>query len=483
MNSIRRFLSLLLFGFLICDQSAKAQPPQELWVTAYYAGWKQGQANNGLLPAEDIDYTALSHIIHFALVPNRDGTLDNMSNNITEINSSRLVSLAHAAGKKVLITVGGWGTDAGFRGATDPSNLNSFVDRLVNFMSSRGYDGIDIDWEVLQDYDSQPYSKFVELLGTRCSAVNPRPLITAAVASQPRLIAALEKYFDQIYVMTYDFSSAWPGWVTWHNSPIKDGGVQFPSSGRPLPSVDKMADDFIAAGLPKRKLGIGIDFYGYVWRGGSGTPTIGASAPGQSWTTPPQVEPNVPYFTIYKDYYRPEYYRWDTLAQAAYLSIHPSPDLADKFVSYDDEHTCRSKVEYARGKGIGGVFIWELGGGYLPATFSERDRLLQAVKQAALGGQGPLRAPLLESPRDGAKIAEADPVFQWRPVPGATSYLVQISSDAAFKSVTIQDSVISDTLSRIRKLKTGSTYYWRVGARSAATTSPFSNTWSFKTSK
>jgi len=140
LNRIRWFLALLLAGFLTCGQIAKAQPPADLWVTAYYAGWKQGQANNGVLPAEDIDYTALSHIIHFALVPNRDGTLENVSNNITEINSSRLVSLAHAAGKKVLISVGGWGSDVGFRGATDASNLNSFVDRLINFMTSRGYD-------------------------------------------------------------------------------------------------------------------------------------------------------------------------------------------------------------------------------------------------------------------------------------------------------------------------------------------------------
>ena len=483
MSRIRRFLILLLFGFLAHDPAAKAQPSADLWVSAYFAGWKQGPANDGSLPADDIDFTALTHIIHFSIVPNRDGTLDLASNNITEINSSRLVSLAHAAGKKVLISLGGWGSDVGFRGATDPSNLNSFVDRLMNFMTSRGYDGFDIDWEVLQDYDSQQYSRFVELLSTRCSAINPRPLMTAAVASQPTLIAALEKYFDQILIMTYDFSGAWPGWVTWHNSPIKDGGVQFPGTARTLPSVDKMADDFIAAGLPKQKLGIGIDFYGYVWSGGSGTPTIGASAPGQSWTTPPHVEANVPYFTIYKDYYRPEYYRWDTLAQAAYLSIHPSPDLADKFVSYDDEHTCRSKVEYAKSKGIGGIFIWELGGGYLPATFPERDRLLRAVKAATMGGQAPLRAPLLESPRDGTKITEADPVFRWHPVPGATSYLVQISSDAAFKSVTIRDSVISDTLARVRKLKSGSAFYWRVGASNRSTTSPFSNTWSFRMSK
>jgi GH18 family chitinase len=41
------------------------------------------------------------------------------------------------------------------------------------------------------------------------------------------------------------------------------------------------------------------------------------------------------------------------------------------------------KVAYAKQKGLGGLMIWELGGGYLanqPA--GRRDLLLQSVKQA-----------------------------------------------------------------------------------------------------
>lgn len=50
--------------------------------------------------------------------------------------------------------------------------------------------------------------------------------------------------------MTYDLSGPWPGWVTWHNSPLFHGGQTFPSTGAPLPSIDAMVDAFVAGGVP-----------------------------------------------------------------------------------------------------------------------------------------------------------------------------------------------------------------------------------------
>ncbi|TLY27261.1 MAG: T9SS type A sorting domain-containing protein, partial [Ignavibacteria bacterium] len=119
---------------------------------------------------------------------------------------------------------------------------------------------------------------------------------------------------------------------------------------------------------------------------GNGTSTGGVTGPRQTWTLSPQVQPNVPYSVIYQEYYRPEYYRWDAEAEAAYLSISADSVSGDKFISYDDENSCRHKVAYARDKGIAGVFIWELGGGFLPEGYPERDRLLQSVKKATGGG-------------------------------------------------------------------------------------------------
>ena len=44
------------------------------------------------MPASNIDFTALTHIIHFSLVPNSDGTLNSSDNSVTSANSADVVS-------------------------------------------------------------------------------------------------------------------------------------------------------------------------------------------------------------------------------------------------------------------------------------------------------------------------------------------------------------------------------------------------------
>ncbi|NJD23624.1 MAG: T9SS type A sorting domain-containing protein, partial [Melioribacter sp.] len=170
----------------------------------------------------------------------------------------------------------------------------------------------------------------------------------------------------------------------WHNSPLYNGGYQFPCCpGSFLPSTDSQVNAFIAKGIPANKLGIGIDFYGYVWNGGNGTATGGVTKPRQEWITDPWVQSNVPYYSIMEKYYHSQYYGWDDDAKASYLSIDNSGSVNDKFISYDDEKSVQAKFDYARTKGIGGLIIWELGGGYRANQVAgQQDVLLQAVKNA-----------------------------------------------------------------------------------------------------
>jgi chitinase len=348
-----------------------------LWNSAYYAGWMQDY-----LPAAQIDFTAVTHIIHFAVLPRIDGSLDSDTNTVSLANSTDVVARAHAAGGKVLISVGGEDSAQGFRGATTAVNRPRFVTNLVKFVTSRGYDGVDVDWEPLDAADVGPYSNLVNDLRIALNAISPRPLLTAAVGSQPALFASLQNRFDQINLMTYSFSGPYSGWVTWFNAPIYDGGYRFPSTGELVPSADGVVSNFLAHGVAAGKLGIGISFYGCAWSGGNGTSTGGAALPRQSWKAPPKVA-DIAYSTIMSTYYQPRLYFWDTNAQSAYLSIDQPGSANDKFISYDDSTTCRAKVAYANQKGLGGLIIWELGGGYrADQPTGRRDLLLQSVKQA-----------------------------------------------------------------------------------------------------
>jgi len=112
--------------------------------------------------------------------------------------------------------------------------------------------------------------------------------------------------------------------------------------------------------------------------GGTGTSTGGAALPRQGWSTAPSTTQPT-YNIIMSSYYQAGLYRWDTNAQSAYLTIDNAGSSSDKFISYDDERTCQSKVSYARNNHLGGVMIWELAQDH---HANQTDPLLQAVKQA-----------------------------------------------------------------------------------------------------
>jgi chitinase len=368
-----------------------------MWVTAYYPAYRQSY-----LQASNVDFTALSHVIHFSVVPNPDGSLDTNINALAPSYSADLVSRVHAAGKKVLICVGGAESQAGFQGATTRANRGLLITNLVNFVSRHGYDGVDVDWEPLSAADASAYTNFVIGLRALLDTFPEHKLLTAAVAWSPSLFASIQNQFDQINLMTYDLAGLWQGWITWFNSPIFDGNYRFPSTGGLVPSIDGMVSNFIKNGLAPEKVGIGTAFFGNIWSGGSGTSTGGAARPRQSWATVPSVS-QIPYSEIMSNYFQTNLYHWDTAAEAAYLSIDNPGSANDKFISYDDEHTCLAKVNYARNRHLGGVMIWELAQAYSPSRpVGHRDPLLQAVKTAvaaATNTNGDTNPPSQEVPQ------------------------------------------------------------------------------------
>jgi len=374
-------LRVLFLSGAVCLFSFAARA--DLWTTGYYPGYEQGS-----MTASNIDFTALTHIIHFSVIPNSNGTLNSSANSVTVANSTDIVTRAHAAGKPVLICVGGASSESNFLPATSNATLAVFVSNLTNFMAARGYDGVDLDWEPLTAADTGQFTNLVNSLRSALNNFPQHKLLTVAAGAYPNygdpptveytMFATLQNQFDQINIMTYDLSGPYEGWVTWFNSPIYDGGYRFPSTGGLVPSVDGAVGNFITNGVLPAKLGIGIAFYGDIWQGGGGTSTGGVTEPRQSWTNAPTVTP-FSYTTIMSGYYQSNLCHWDTSAQAAYLSISNASPANDMFISYDDQRTCQSKVSYARNQGLGGVMIWELAQDH---QAGQPDPLLQALKQA-----------------------------------------------------------------------------------------------------
>ena len=96
--------------------------------------------------------TKLTHIMAVDLYPTTVGglhsaNLPGWNPNQKNIWLDNLVKNAHANGVRVSIVIGHGAGYHNFHIATNPANLTTFVNNIVNFVNVHELDGVDIDWE------------------------------------------------------------------------------------------------------------------------------------------------------------------------------------------------------------------------------------------------------------------------------------------------------------------------------------------------
>ncbi len=180
-------------------------------VVAYYPYWTYNQIGK-------VQFDIVTHAVYAFAIPKHDGTLKPLEN---PKSAEELISAAHAAGKKVLLGVGGW-YDNGvllepvFKDATStPEKISRFADEIVKMCNDYGFDGVDIDWEYPRSNDGswQQYESLMVLLGEKLHSQGK--LLTAAVllgvypAGYPSVHAAAQtdtvlNTVDWINIMAYD---------------------------------------------------------------------------------------------------------------------------------------------------------------------------------------------------------------------------------------------------------------------------------------
>ncbi len=387
-------LSFSVWSFQVENQTDQKtedpEPNPDLWVSAYLASWQHDAgtqySNWGALRSQDIDWDAITHLIYFALPIDQKGhirgSLDPRERR--NLNTDRLGSIVPAAHKnntKILFSVGGSGSYNGFSSAIEFDNRRQLIDTIVEFLQKYGFDGVDLDMEPIREKDFNNYRQFVTELHAEFSNIRTRngdvPMITIAALKGRKvsqLYARVQQYVDQINIMTYDMAQAWGAWQAWHNSALYSDGVTFDRTGEEMSNINQKVEIALSEGIDRKKLGIGIDFYGYIWH------TVHYLGKWESWPDEDlsimERSGGVPYYELY-DRFDLESAVWDSIAQAPYLNA----EDPKAFVTFDNERSVRRKIQYAVEEGLGGVILWELGGGYLKDyQVQPKDPLLQAVK-------------------------------------------------------------------------------------------------------
>jgi len=369
-----RYLRLILIGVLsiafLCPAAINAKPsaPTSMWVTGYYPGWQDD------LKPQDIDYTALTHVIYFTIFPKADGSLD-FQNGVDDATANALARNAHKAGVKVLICLGGDGAAHAFRTAIKPDVRDTLVQNMVDWVKAHNFDGVDLDFEPMKQADVADFKAFVVHLRGALNRLRPGLQMTAAVECQgfSDMFGELQSDFDQINLMTYDMAGPWSA-ETWYNSPLMNRDMVKGVDGEVLPSTDKFVARWMKD-VPASKLGIGVCCEGRVWRGADAVAKDRSGLPVET----------VPYSAIMDQYFQTGRYRWDDGAKASSLIV-PGDDETKALVVYDDVRDARVKVAYAKKTGIGGIILWELSEEYRPGQPAGQRHPLSSAVRAEIGG-------------------------------------------------------------------------------------------------
>lgn len=450
-SSMRLYsLALALPLALAIAPSGQAQQNAGHWLTGYYATY-----NYSVMTTSQVDYTKLTHVIYWPVIPNTDtpGTLDTtpygLSSTTFSTGANDLITRAHAAGAKALIGIGGsssaqtgagdggLGATAGFHISASPEYQATFISNIIDLMRTYDFDGVDIDWEAITtSEDATNFTSFITNLRADLELISPNLLLTIAAGvkadgGRPDLIAPIYNDFDQINLMTYVMSGPYPGWETWYNSPLNNGGATFISvPSEQLPSITNALADYTSLGIPQSKLAMGIQFDSAVWTGGSGTSTGGVTKPKQTWTVAPSFT-TLPYRQMITTLaITPGYTtNFDSVADQSWLSYDPSGtgttnESEDSFVSFDSPTSIAKKgvdmspAQAGVGGSLGGVFIFELSGDFAPAAAADQQHpLLNAANSMKM-----LLPGLITNLTASATGLTA--TLNWTADPGSASYNV-----------------------------------------------------------
>lgn len=275
---------------------------------------------------------------------------------------------------RTLISVGGWTLSAHFSdAAATAASRQHFAASCVQFMHDYGFDGIDIDWEfpvsggletnTTRPEDTQNFTLLLAELRAQLDAratLDGRPyLLTIAAPAAPAVRAnldmgALHPFVDWIAIMAYDFAGPWSPLTHFHamlHAPSDD-----PAFEPDDPSGDAAVQAYVAGGVPRDKVVLGLPLYGRGWSG------VAAANDGLYQ----------PYTGIPAGTYEAGVFDWRDLA-ANYLGTsfqrhwHPealAPWLYDPasavMISYDDPESIAAKAAYVDQQQLGGLMMWEL---------------------------------------------------------------------------------------------------------------------------
>lgn len=347
--------TLLVAAVSIGSARARDMPPARYRVIGYATGWSAAQDRN----LGKID----TLIFAFATVRDDRVVLGNGA-------AKRLQALVALKSRnprlKVEISVGGWAAGGFSEAARTAAGRKTFAESAAQLVAMHAADGLDIDWEYPGHHESgiasspgdrQNFTLLLQAVRAsldRMGAAHGRSgnahyTLSIAAADGPFVsgidLAAVNRYVDWFNLMTYDFCNAMTP-DSCHHAGLRASKLA-PASAR---TTDRAVAQFLATGVPSRKLVIGAAFYGREF-GGVDAAHDGLYQPYQKFIA------FVPWPKLQAEFIGKHGFvrHWDAQADAPWLWNASTRT----FVSYEDPQSITAKAAFVKAQHLGGIMYWE----------------------------------------------------------------------------------------------------------------------------
>jgi chitinase len=328
---------------------------------------------NGWDPAQTKDVGKIDTLI-FAFAHPKGGRVVIDDKDVKELQTL-LALKSKNPNLKVDVSVGGWGVGGFSEAASTDAGRQLFADSAAQMLSTQHADGLDVDWEYPGHNESGIHSSpddktnFTLLLKAIRASLDragskdgKHYTLSIAIADGPFVsgidIPAVDPLLDWFNLMTYDFvNSATP--TTGHHTGLHASPL-IKGDGR---TTDRAVQQFLAAGVPPRKLVIGAALYGREFADVKPDhdglyQTYGKFVNMLNW-------PDLKQHYINKQGY---VRHWDDVAKASWLWNAKTR----YFITYDDPQSIAAKTAYIKSEHLGGLMYWE-------QTADPTDELLDAM--------------------------------------------------------------------------------------------------------
>lgn len=371
-GSGRKALGWLAFVLAMGTGSAHAAEPAEgsFRIVGYVADAK---------PLPHVSATKVDVINYAFATLNPQGDIVLQSPNAAE-SLAALTALRKVNPRlQIVVSVGGWGADHFSEAALTDASRAKFAEEGARLIEKYDLDGIDIDWEYPtlpgdnishRPEDKRNFSLMLETLRARLDQLGKvhggRHYLLTIAAADSEFVAGIEiervsRSLDWINLMTYDFHNSLTP-TTGHHAGLHPSALD-PANDR---AADKAVKQFLDAGVPAKKLNLGVPFYGRAFTDVAPEHNGLQQKYGKFLSAPSWDELKAG-FIGKNGYVR----YWDAKAQVPYLWNASTRT----FVTYEDPQSLKLKMDFVRQHKLGGAMYWEQG-------LDKREELLGVMDQA-----------------------------------------------------------------------------------------------------